>query len=810
MPRGASEILNKFCSFRLEWGDDMALPTLRKPVSISRPKRGRHGVFAGLGEDEPSLEEFKPSLFSEASTWSQASWTSALSSQPRNMGPFDPEETADMELAPRGWARQIRPVDHRTTDVKRLRPDEAELAEAKRALRGVRPGDWNSEAFAHYKKKLTKEGRWLALPGLVDMVRRTSDEALKAGGYCLPKNKTAQVRLPQKPSVQWVSMESCTEPDPCQGVVPPPLVVSHKTPLEAAGVLGKHFEGHPLIVTFEATEFDTGAESEMKKGQILEGEARGLAQHEMFNCTNLVFSSRAATLLCAKARQSPQERLNAWHDPGVIVADNVVLFRGPAEDGYPFLSQEEQLNLRVLVAGRALKRPWLHKGEQFLNQDDFLAFSHRLNLMTYKALELQEPDGPAPILVLAACGLADAEHRQPRGGIGQALKTWRTMWSGFFEAVVVACGDSETAAIIDRAVNTDVYMKVLQNQPVAPSASQWHWKPAVMQLSYNPVFSCIARKMENIREAPVSSSSTLRADQPRKSGRRASGAGIMFLQEAMSEQQRPAGAILQHAPSRLSLVDLDSRTENGEPSASQSRAFGRSATSATGALGAELSRDHSMVTRDESVVTRQGSMLMTSAMTTGGRPSQRRASMAVGKDGQVEDSRALMDRLAKLRMEGTDHEQQLKDEEDRRNQQKMAEILAKAWGVGGKRISGMVSKVEKDDKGKSKKLGGLFGSKEAEREEQEQKKAKLETMTLDKKRQIDSNAAILGCPQDLKNYIFKQIEREIKMNNQAKAKLTEFISSPIISSFVGHRLMKGAVPPASDRKPTAPLKLPQR
>ena len=32
MPRGASEILNKFCSFRLEWGDDMALPTLRKPV----------------------------------------------------------------------------------------------------------------------------------------------------------------------------------------------------------------------------------------------------------------------------------------------------------------------------------------------------------------------------------------------------------------------------------------------------------------------------------------------------------------------------------------------------------------------------------------------------------------------------------------------------------------------------------------------------------------------------------------------------------------------------------------------------------
>ena len=47
------------------------------------------------------------------------------------------------------------------------------------------------------------------------------------------------------------------------------------------------------------------------------------------------------------------------------------------------------------------------------------------------------------------------------------------------------------------------------------------------------------------------------------------------------------------------------------------------------------------------------------------------------------------------------------------------------------------------------------------------RKAKLETMTLDKKRQIDSNAAVLGCPVDLRNYIFKQIEKEIKQNNNA-------------------------------------------
>eukprot|EP00434_Breviolum_minutum_P005638 symbB.v1.2.004970.t4/scaffold284.1/size240047/10 len=271
-----------------------------------------------------------------------------------------------------------------------------------------------------------------------------------------------------------------------------------------------------------------------------------IAQQEMFNCTNFVFSSHSATHLCAKARQSPQERLCSMQDPGIVTADDVILFRGPAEDGYPFLSEEEQVSMKVLVAGRAHKRPWLQKGEMFLNQDDFLAFSHRLNVMTYQALEdLGQKEGsetneqPA-VLVLAACGLADAEYRQPRGGIAQALKTWRTMWSGYFEAVVVACGDYETAAMIDRLVNTDVYMKVLQNLPVSPAASQWHWKLELMQLSYNPVFANIARRMAAMREAPVvSTSASLRADQPKKTGRRASGAGIMFLTEAVGRRTGP-------------------------------------------------------------------------------------------------------------------------------------------------------------------------------------------------------------------------------------------------------------------------------
>jgi len=672
---------------------------------------------------------------------------------PRSQAPFDPEAVAELELAPKGWARTIRPIDHRTKDVNRLRVDEGQLVEAKRALRGLLPGDWHAEAFAHHKKKLSEEGRWLAIPGLNELVLKSSQEALDAGFYTLPSNKSTKVRLSQKPSVHWVNLENAVEPEPCQGVAPPPLVISQKTPLEAAGALGKIFKGHPVIVTMEATDFEgTTSQDPMRNGRLQEGEARSLQQYEMFTCTNFVFTSRAANLLCAKARQTAKDRLCHVLEPAIIVADDIVLFRGPAEAGYPFLSQEDQLTLRVLVTGRAVKRPWLQKGEQFLKQDDFLAFSHRLNLMTYQACDVTGEQDRRPVLVLAAAGLMDAENRQPRGGIAQALKTWRSMWSGYFEAVVVACGDVSTASIIDRVVNPDIYMKVLQNQPVVPSASQWHWQPDCMQLSSNPVFYHIAKKMEAQRQAALAPSILSHSNSQRpekKLGRRASGAGLMFLAETMSETQRPAGAILSHATSRASLAP-DSDAESIRPE----KAFARSATSASN-LFDTLENNNT-----------RASMSIASAHSMPNRGGGRRASLAIGKDGLPEDSRALMERHAKLRMEQTDHEQQLLAEEERRNQNKVAEILAKAWGVGGKRISGMVSKIEKDDKKKGK-IGGRF-DKEAEKEKKEETKQRIETMTLDKKRQIDSNAAVLRCPPDLKDYIFKQIEKEIKMNNKAK------------------------------------------
>ncbi|CAE7686698.1 unnamed protein product, partial [Symbiodinium sp. CCMP2456] len=77
----------------------------------------RHGVFAKDGQGDDALDEFKPSIVSEASQWSATSWMSFFPPSPRSQAPFDPEAVAELELAPKGWARTIRPIDHRTKDV---------------------------------------------------------------------------------------------------------------------------------------------------------------------------------------------------------------------------------------------------------------------------------------------------------------------------------------------------------------------------------------------------------------------------------------------------------------------------------------------------------------------------------------------------------------------------------------------------------------------------------------------------------------------------------------------------------------------
>eukprot|EP00930_Biecheleria_cincta_P098956 TRINITY_DN90608_c0_g1_i1.p1 TRINITY_DN90608_c0_g1~~TRINITY_DN90608_c0_g1_i1.p1 ORF type:complete len:803 (-),score=148.40 TRINITY_DN90608_c0_g1_i1:22-2430(-) len=614
------------------------LPYISKPITVATPRKGKHGLFSSPPSDEPQednihTQPWHPLTFSE-STASLASHASGSHpgflppATPRRTGPFAPEiDAQSLELAPPGWARTPRtPRLH--GDSQRVVGDGKQLVEAKRALRGIGPGDWNAALFARYRKQFMEEGRWLAIPGLYSVALKSSQEALDAGWYSLssrPGNRGERVVLPQKSHCQWQGMDDIMEPEPCVGMVPPPIICSHRTPLDCARVLGKLYPKNEMFVTLEATDFTKlGAGTDTGAGHLLEGEeCRSLGLQEMHIRTNFKFASRMASNLCAKG-PSPRERLAAKTDPQIFVVEELALFRGDAPDGYPFLPEEDQLKLTALVSGRAVKRPWLvPRQETFLNQDDLICFMDRLNLLTYRALSASEPGTPQPVLVLGLCGLTDAEHRQPRGSIVQALKVWRSTWAGLFQAVVVACGDENAAHFFDRSVNLDVYMEIMQNQPVKPAAHEWHWDMGLVDLSENKVLATHAAKVALQRQYGAGAAFTQGApDGRRMSGtRRHSGAGLFMLGQALSDKPAEAGAILK-SPAAPASPKSDASTPWPDPA---QRAAGRRDSNARRASHASNASNLEV--------------------------PKRRLSQAIGMDGKAENARDRAERLANLRMD---------------------------------------------------------------------------------------------------------------------------------------------------------------
>lgn len=362
--------------------------------------------------------------------------------------------------------------------------------------------------------------------------------------------------------------------------------------------------------------------------------------------------------------------------------------------------------------------------------------------------------------MMAAAGLSDAENWQPRQSYAQGLKTWRSLWAAHFEAVVIACADESTASIIDRTVNTDIYMNVVQNLPVVPSHWQYHWNLSAMKLSTNPVFASVASKMVLQRQhgasfAVGSKSGSLRSKSgslrrgtdshgPRLSdshgrrlsgggGRRMSGAGMLMLQEALSGNERSAGAIIAKDPmlrSQQSSEKVQGADEDSGPQVDN-------------LLEAEPAPIVLKATRRSSNASSAGVSPQGLAAGT----ERRRSSASIGLDGLPEDSKTHAERLVKRRLE-----------DDKRNSQSDSMQQARA----------SLTNVYKEEDVKAQANMSVaatafqeFGSTKTEVMERP-----AQGMTLEKKRQIDSQAAIYEMPLELKDYIFKAIDKQLKYGNR--------------------------------------------
>lgn len=313
---------------------------------------------------------------------------------------------------------------------------------------GSQPGYWDADAFCTSRQEFLDEGRFESIAALTSMAVQASNAALDAGEYRLTSPEASHVQIPHGGHVRFYGLDTIDATSSTMGA--PPIICSPMRTLDAAMEMVKMYPSHVVAATFDATDFS-------KDGKRLSGaqQAQSAAQQELFIRTNLEYHCRTAQIMCREGRV--REQLTDTKDPLILAASEVSIFRGAIEDGYPFLSHEDAGVIDLLITGRQRIRPLMSaRGEYFAMQDDYTCLIDRLNLIACGAIaqsiqrlrankETKTADNQKPVLVIGLQDLTVAASQQPRHSIAMALKGWRLHWARVFEAVLVACGDNETA-----------------------------------------------------------------------------------------------------------------------------------------------------------------------------------------------------------------------------------------------------------------------------------------------------------------------------------------------------------------------------
>jgi len=484
---------------------------------------------------------------SKSTPWSSRTRTTHYSTDPQRSftGPDQPTGPTQPTALELDLQETVKRLDSTTSQSRhaRERSEEQLLAEARRLLlfeasgplephraaykaeRGIDAasrnvcsllagsGYWDPHLYLSFRKRFLEAGRFGAAAGLQAVVAEATSMALKEGMYGLPPvhagAEPLKAHLDVFSGAHWVGLESMTGSEKsAEARQVPPLVCSPLGPLELLLKLKAIYPHHFFHLSFEATDF----QDDKAGGAILSArEARSVAQQDMLLRTSLGNNFNAAARLC-NGGKTPRGLLQATSDPFLFQAPKVVLFRGPAEQGYPFLPEDKQVLINVLVTGRPNVRPMLSAhGEYFGMQKDVVSHMERLQLLAQVAADRDAKQREAsinphlarrqkPVLVIAAHDLTVPGAPQPRNSIAIALKSWRQYYSELFEAVVVACGDVHTASLMDMQINKDIYASVLAG---ATSFVDWSWNPELLELSVNNVLRTIGDLRQTYLKDPV-------------------------------------------------------------------------------------------------------------------------------------------------------------------------------------------------------------------------------------------------------------------------------------------------------------------
>mmetsp|Transcript_8131 Transcript_8131/g.23235 ORF Transcript_8131/g.23235 Transcript_8131/m.23235 type:complete len:805 (-) Transcript_8131:79-2493(-) len=512
----------------------MALPALS--ARLQPPHKSTLGIFSLLRSEGDSRAVSVASPGGSASARGAPSplWEtgasaglSASPALPLLVPPLSKASTAKdtsdaATLAPR------KPWSPKTKALKDRKVKQAhDQVEIRRALRSLWPGDWNAAEFCTQRQRFAEQGNWGVVSALSEVVAKTTKDALDMRGYRIPPR--VEVQLPHRVQDTFFAFAS-TNATPPEDELSPPLVCSATGPLELLAALRAKQSTNPMVMSFELTDFATD-------GSVLGLSARSFAQRDMMARTNLEHHIQQAEVEVKGGSNTAEEHLRAASDPYILVAHNVRVFRGSLEQGYPFHSLEDSLNVTMLLSGRHALRPEMSKkGEYFTRERDVIACMDRLHLLglagvgageSYEGPPSSTGPGPRgkPVLIISMHDLTAAAAQQPRHSIAAALKTWRKLYAHMYEAVLVACGDSHTAEILDGQVNSELYASVL-NGTWKPDA--WHWDTSFLDLSSSGMLARLGTSVQSARHRGQTNEGA-EVPSSAKTGRRRSSATNMML-----------------------------------------------------------------------------------------------------------------------------------------------------------------------------------------------------------------------------------------------------------------------------------------
>jgi len=285
--------------------------------------------------------------------------------------------------------------------------------------------------------------------------------------------------------------------------IPPPVLFTAHSALDVAVQLHRNeFGQHPIVLVAEVTGFD-------RDGCISIERVGSFNPECLLLRTDLMRFIEQARKNVRDGKSTTKDHLCASKDPYVFLCRNVAIFRGPREQGYPFL--EETMKIQVIVVGQSEQRPvpqlvnskagWT---EWYQSESGHHALLERLNLVSLVIMqELYDTGEPQlvqsesgdqhvsrlPIILMTFPGANLYAH--PKDAVSNSLKHWRRRFTCYFHTAFVcthgrALNGKETqmAMYTDSIVNAQM-LTILESHAMASKAMPWHWDSGLIKMATN-------------------------------------------------------------------------------------------------------------------------------------------------------------------------------------------------------------------------------------------------------------------------------------------------------------------------------------